>query len=88
MFQEKIVGWSPHETFGEDQTVIGGALGSGTPIPVKAMKGWLFLQSWLSNRPGEQRHPLRWTSISKGQVWCAPPRRSACARRKYRRVLL
>ena len=75
MFQEKIVGWAPHETFGEDQTVIGGALGSGTPIPVKAMKGWLFLQSWLSNRPGEQRHPLRWTSISKGQVWCAPPKR-------------
>ena len=74
MITEKIVGWSPQKTVQQDYTVIGGTLGSGTPIPLKAMKGWLFLQSWLINRPGEQRHPLRWTSISKGQVWCAPPK--------------
>ena len=73
MEQSKIVGWSPHES-ASDYTVIGGTLGSGTPIPVKAMKGWLFQQGWLTNRPGEQLHPLRWTSISKGQVWCAPPK--------------
>lgn len=73
MEQPKIVGWSPHAS-ASDHTVIGGTLGSGTPIPVKAMKGWLFLQGWLTNRPGERLHPLRWTSISKGQVWCAPPK--------------
>ena len=32
---------------------------------------------WLVKRPGEQLHPLRWTSISKGQVWCAPPKEEA-----------
>ena len=74
MFQDKIVGWSPHETARLDHTVIGGTLGSGTPIPLKAMKGWLFLQSWLTNRPDTQMHPLRWTAISKGAVWCAPPK--------------
>ena len=77
MEHSKIVGWSPPEG-ASDHTVIGGTLGSGTPIPMKAMKGWLFSQSWLINRPGEQLHPLRWTSISKGQVWCAPPKRAAC----------
>ena len=76
MFAEKIVGWSPHD--GQtDHTTLGGILGSGTPIRSKTMKGWLFLQSWLINRPGEQLHPLRWVNISKGQVWCAPPKGSA-----------
>lgn len=56
---------------------LGGILGSNTPIPLVRMKGWLFWQSWLTRRPGEQLHPLRWTSISKGQVWCAPPKGSA-----------
>ena len=56
-----------------DYTTIGGTLGSHTPIPLKVMKGWLFQQSWLTERPGEQLHPVRWTSISKGQVWNPPP---------------
>ena len=76
MEHSKIVGWSPHEST-HDYTVIGGVLGTSTPIPLKAMKGWLFLQGWLTNRPGEQRYSLRWTSISKGQVWCAPPKGGA-----------
>ena len=72
MHTEKIVGWSPHDGR-TDHTRLGGTLGSGTPIPLVRMKGWLFMQSWLTNRPDTQLHPLRWTSISKGQVWCAPP---------------
>lgn len=76
MFMEKIVGWSPHDG-NPGYTRLGGALGSGTPIPLVQMKGWLFMQGWLTNRPGEQLHPLRWTSISKGQVWCPPPKGSA-----------
>ena len=56
-----------------DNTAIGGTLGSHTPIPLMVMKGWLFQQSWLTRRPGEQLHPMRWTSISKGQVWNPPP---------------
>lgn len=57
----------------QDHTTFGGTLGSTTPIPLMGMKGWLFQQSWLSQRPGEQLHPVRWTSISKGQVWNPPP---------------
>ena len=76
MFKGKIVGWSPHDGR-TDHTRLGGTLGSGTPIPLLRLKGWLFQQSWLTRRPGEQLHPLRWTSISKGQVWCAPPKGSA-----------
>lgn len=74
MFMEKIVGQPPPEER-TDHTKIGGTLGSGTPIPSVRMKGWLFMQSWLSDQPDTQLHPLRWTAISKGQVWCAPPKR-------------
>jgi len=49
-------------------------LGTHVPIASVYMKGWLFQQSWLGKCPATQRHPLRWTSISKGQVWnSAPP---------------
>ena len=56
-----------------DNTKIGGMLGSSTPIPLRTLKGWLFQQSWITQNPGEQLHPARWTSISKGQVWNPPP---------------
>lgn len=73
MLHEKIVGWSP-QSEREDPTAIGGILGSHTPIGSMEMKGWLFAQSWITANPGEQLHPTRWTNISKGQVWCAPPK--------------
>ena len=51
-------------------------LGSHVPIASVTMKGWLFQQGWLTKCPETQRHPLRWTSISKGQVWnSAPPQK-------------
>lgn len=49
-------------------------LGTQVPIPSKAMKGWLFQQGWLVSAVDRLLHPLRWTSISKGQVWNPPPR--------------
>ena len=48
-------------------------LGTGTPIRKIEMKGWLFQQGWLTQNPDTQMHPMRWTSISKGQVWNPPP---------------
>ena len=57
------------------ETIVGrDRLGTHVPIANVRMKGWLFWQSWLTRTPGTQLHPLRWTSISKGQVWnSAPP---------------
>jgi len=49
-------------------------LGTHVPIFSKAMKGWLFMQGWLVSAVDRLLHPLRWTSISKGQVWNPPPR--------------
>ena len=72
MFHAKIVGWSPPKKQ-DNPTAIGGILGSHTPIASMMLKGWLFAQSWVSAHPGEQLHPVRWTNISKGQVWSAPP---------------
>lgn len=57
----------------DDLTKLGGIVGSNTPIPTKLLKGWLFSQSWILKNPGEQLHPVRWTSVSKGQVWNPPP---------------
>lgn len=73
MLHTKIVGLSPQNRQ-DDPTAIGGILGSKTPIASMMLKGWLFAQSWISANPGEQLHPTRWTSISKGQVWSAPPK--------------
>ena len=56
-----------------DNTKIGGMLGSSCPIALRTLKGWLFQQSWIAQNPGEQLHPVRWTSISKGQGWNPPP---------------
>ena len=49
-------------------------LGTHVPILIKAMKGWLFQLGWLVSAVDRLMHPLRWTSISKGQVWNPPPR--------------
>lgn len=49
-------------------------LGTHVPIFSKAMKGWLFQLGWLVSAVDRLLHPLRWTSISKGQVWNPPPR--------------
>ena len=49
-------------------------LGTHVPIFSKAMKGWLFMQGWLVSACERLLHPLRWTAISKGQVWNPPPR--------------
>ena len=49
-------------------------LGTHVPIFSTAMKGWLFMQGWLVSACERLLHPLRWTSISKGQVWFPPPR--------------
>ena len=77
----KIVGWSPPEEKG-DPTAIGGILGSSTPIASMALKGWLFAQSWVGANPGGCFYPVRWTVISKGQVWSAPPKEGHLGTRK------
>lgn len=89
MHTEKIVGWSPHRRW-SNHTQQGVVLGSDRPIPLVRMKGWLFMQGWKTARPDTQLHPLRWTSISKGQVWCAPPKKrgaEACIARKMSSTL-
>lgn len=45
-------------------------LGTHTPIFSLRLKGWLFMQSWLTKSPDTQKHPMRWTNISKGSC-CA-----------------
>ena len=68
MEHPKIVGWSPH-TSGQELWA----------KSVSAQKTAAF--SWTGGRaftPNMFNHPIRWTSISKGQVWCAPPKGAAC----------
>lgn len=49
-------------------------LGMYEPIGTKAIKGEVFAIGWFVSAVDRLLHPLRWTSISKGQVWNPPPR--------------
>ena len=58
-----------------DDIIVGATwLGTNRPIPLMRLKGWLFQQSRILGNPSTQLHPMRWTSISKGQVWNPPPK--------------